>query len=62
MSESDFVLFKLQQMQKVDPVVLDLLVTRFMELDKDGTRYLEIGREIPSAEQVSAGTQAWGTA
>jgi hypothetical protein len=51
-SEADYVLFKLQQMQKVDPEVMDRLITRFHTLDVDDTRYLEIGREIPSSDQV----------
>ena len=46
------VLFKLHQMQKVDPLVLDRLVTRFQSLDTDGGRFLECGKEIPSAAQV----------
>lgn len=51
-TEADFVLFKLQQMQRVDPLVLDRLITRFKALDADGGRYLEAGREVPSAAQV----------
>ena len=35
-TEADFVLFKLQQMQRVDPLVLDRLITRFKALDVDG--------------------------
>jgi hypothetical protein len=49
LSESEFVLFKLQQMQKVDAVILDRLVDRFHALDKDGSGFLTIGIEIPSA-------------
>lgn len=32
-TEADYVLFKLQQMQKVDLQTLDILIDRFEELD-----------------------------
>jgi len=52
-SESEYVLFKLQQMQKVDLVMLDRLVDRYHALDVDNTGYLTVGVEIPSAKQVA---------
>ena len=45
-------LFKLQQMQKVDVDMLDRLLDRFAELDEEGEGALDIGTDVPSAEQV----------
>jgi len=51
-TEADFVLFKLQQMQRVDPLVLDRLIDRFDQLDADKTGAVDIGKEVPSRLQV----------
>jgi hypothetical protein len=51
-SQSDFILFKLQQMQKLDYQMLDRLIDRYHELDIDGNGYLTVGDEIPSGSQV----------
>lgn len=49
------ILFKLQQLQKLDTATLSRLVDRFAELDGGGAKgELMIGQEIPSAEQVKA--------
>jgi hypothetical protein len=48
------VLFKLIQMQKVDADMLDQLIDRFEELDVEGEGCLDIGFDIPSADQVVA--------
>lgn len=48
----DYILFKLQQMQKVDESTLQQLAARFDELDENGNSVLCIGEEIPSAQQV----------
>ena len=52
MSEAQFVVFKLLQMQLVDWSVLDLLIDRFRELDVNKNGFLEIGVDVPSAAQV----------
>jgi hypothetical protein len=51
-SEADYVLFKLQQMQKVDASMMDVLIDRYHDLDVDGEGALDVGIDIPSAEQV----------
>ena len=51
---SPAVLFKLQQMQRVDDAVLARLARRFDELDTEGNGVLTIGVEVPSARQVAA--------
>lgn len=51
-SESDFILFKLQQMQKLDPVLVDRISQRFGQLS-DGRDRLIVGSDVPSAEQVA---------
>jgi hypothetical protein len=45
-------IFKLQQLQKVDSGLLDRLINRFSEIDTEKNGYLLVGRDIPSAEQV----------
>jgi len=52
-SESDYILFKLRQLQLVDDRLLDMLGNRFDELDVKEDGFLTIGVEIPSAEQVA---------
>jgi len=52
-SETDYVLFKLMQMQKVDERTLLRLARRFTELDVLKRRYLVIGQHVPSREQVA---------
>jgi len=49
--ESDFVLFKLLQLQKVHTRTLEKLIRRFDELDVDNKGYLQVGVDIPSEEQ-----------
>jgi hypothetical protein len=51
-TEADYVLFKLQQMQKVDAEMLDVLIDRFEEIDENANGWLDIGIDVPSAEQV----------
>ena len=51
--QSDYVLFKLQQMMAVDVDILNRLIKRFDELDVDRSRLLRVGEEIPSAEMVA---------
>jgi len=50
--EADYILFKLQQMQKVDAAMLKTLMERFEEIDimEDGS--LDVGVDVPSAQQV----------
>lgn len=50
-SEAEYVLFKLQQMQKVDPDLLNQLSNRFLVLSKGGAR-LKVGIDVPSKDQV----------
>ena len=52
-TEADYVLFKLQQLMKVDAAMLDTLIDRFEELDDNSNGWLDIGIEVPSAEQVA---------
>ena len=52
-TEADYVLFKLMQMMKVDADVLDMLINRFEEIDDNGNGWLDIGIDVPSAEQVA---------
>jgi len=52
LAQSDYVLFKLQQMQAVDVDMLHRLCNRFHQLDEDRTGFLTIGKNIPSAQQV----------
>jgi len=52
-TEADYVLFKLMQMMKVDADVLDMLIDRFEEIDDNGNGWLDIGIDVPSAEQVA---------
>ena len=51
-TETDYLLFKLLQLQKVDVAVLEKLVDRYHALDVDNSGTLEIGLEVPSAAQV----------
>jgi hypothetical protein len=51
--QSDYVLFKLQQMMAVDVDILNRLTKRFEELDVDHSRLLRVGEEVPSSEMVS---------
>lgn len=53
LTEADYVLFKLQQMLKVDAVMLDRLLTRFDELDDDKSGSLDVGEEIPAPEHIA---------
>eukprot|EP00614_Pseudopedinella_elastica_P004068 CAMPEP_0172589832 /NCGR_PEP_ID=MMETSP1068-20121228/8397_1 /TAXON_ID=35684 /ORGANISM="Pseudopedinella elastica, Strain CCMP716" /LENGTH=972 /DNA_ID=CAMNT_0013385485 /DNA_START=130 /DNA_END=3048 /DNA_ORIENTATION=+ len=51
-SEADYVLFKLQQMQRVDAVMLDRLARHFHRLDLRADGYLDVGVDVPDAGQV----------
>jgi len=51
-SESDFCLFKLQQMQKVDVDMLNRLQDRFDELDEEGNAFLRLRVDVPDKDQV----------
>ena len=51
--QSDYVLFKLQQMMAVDVDILNRLTKRFEELDEDFSRLLSVGKEVASAEMVA---------
>ena len=51
-TEADYVLFKLHQMQLVDKDLEAEISKRFLELDKDLNGYIDVGVEIPSAAQV----------
>mmetsp|Transcript_62048 Transcript_62048/g.140355 ORF Transcript_62048/g.140355 Transcript_62048/m.140355 type:complete len:875 (+) Transcript_62048:119-2743(+) len=50
--QSDYLLFKLLQMQELDVGMLSRLTERFSELDEGRHGYLIIGVEIPSATMV----------
>jgi len=52
-TEADFVLFKLLEMQAVDAKVLDRVYARYKKLDASGNGLLEVGTEVPSAAQVA---------
>jgi len=52
LTEADYVLFKLQQMMKVDAGMLDTLCDRFEELDLNANGWLDVGVDVPSAAQV----------
>ena len=64
MSEADYVLFKLTQMQMVDEPLMRRLALRFSQLDLRKQRVLVVGVNVPSAEQVGAWVPArclvWG--
>jgi len=49
----EYLLYKLQELQMVDKKILDLLSARFDELDDNNSLSLEVGVDIPSAEQVA---------
>jgi len=51
-TEADYIVFKLLQMQKVDMGLLAKLQKRFDEINTDGSGVLNIGEEVPSAAQV----------
>jgi hypothetical protein len=51
-TQADYVLFKLQQLQMLDDGTLRRLTNRFSELDVEKRRLLIIGQHVPSAEQV----------
>ena len=53
------VLFKLQQLQRLDHDVLLRLTCRFSELDVEKKGFLEIGKNVPSASQVGPGAVLW---
>jgi hypothetical protein len=49
--ESEFVLFKLLQLQKVDTVTLERLIQKFDSLDVEKKGFLHIGVDVPHAIQ-----------
>jgi hypothetical protein len=51
-SEAEYVIFKLRQMQAVDADVLNMLMDHFEELDINNTKSLIIGVNIPSKDQL----------
>jgi hypothetical protein len=51
-SEAEFIMFKLQQMQKVDTDLLNRLIDRFEQMDNDNNRMLIVGLHIPNPKQV----------
>lgn len=53
-SETDYVLFKLHQLQKIDKRIERELVSRFQALDVGGEGFLDLGVDVPSAAQVQA--------
>ena len=53
------VLFKLQQLQRLDHDVLLRLTCRFSELDVEKKGFLEIGKNVLSASQVGPGAVLW---
>lgn len=54
LTEADYVLFKLQQLQKVDAFMLDMLIDRFEEVDENANGWLEVGIDVPGPVQVEA--------
>jgi len=60
-STTEYLLFKLQELQMVDHKILDILSARFDEIDGDNNLALIVGTDIPSAEQVAQLTEevAW---
>ena len=54
-SEAEYVLFKLQQLGKVDPAAILELSDRFSELDSDGNGFLDVGKEVPRAPEAENG-------
>eukprot|EP00613_Pedinella_sp_CCMP2098_P046104 CAMPEP_0171826582 /NCGR_PEP_ID=MMETSP0992-20121227/6157_1 /TAXON_ID=483369 /ORGANISM="non described non described, Strain CCMP2098" /LENGTH=869 /DNA_ID=CAMNT_0012441609 /DNA_START=320 /DNA_END=2929 /DNA_ORIENTATION=- len=52
-TESDYVLFQLQQLQMVSQTSLDNLVDRFCELDLRDDGYLDVGVDLPSVSQIT---------
>ncbi len=52
-SEADFILFKMHQLQLVDEELKERLMKRFEELDIFGSGGLRIGFEIPNKQQVA---------
>lgn len=53
LSEADYVLFKLIQMQKVDDDVVERLIDCFFKIDTEGSGSLVLGVEAPNREQVA---------
>lgn len=51
-TQADFLMFRLQELRKVNDHLLSKLVSKFGDLDFDLTGVLKIGAHVPSAEQV----------
>ena len=51
-TEADYCIFKLQQLQKCDDEMLNQLIDRFVELDVHRKGSLVLGVEIPNVDQV----------
>jgi len=60
-SVPEYLLFKLQELQMVDKNIVDILRARFNELDRNSNLALDVGVDVPSAEQVInlRGEVAW---
>jgi len=52
-TEADYILFKLLQLQAVNEVIVEKLIDRFIELDSKNTNTLVLGVEVPNKEQVA---------
>lgn len=52
-SESEFILFKLQQLRKVDTAALQLISEQFKRIDADGSGFIEIGEEVAASFRTS---------
>mmetsp|Transcript_59988 Transcript_59988/g.120395 ORF Transcript_59988/g.120395 Transcript_59988/m.120395 type:complete len:809 (-) Transcript_59988:91-2517(-) len=51
-TETDYVMFKLHQLQKINRTIENELVKRFKVLDLGGEGFLDVGIDIPSAAQL----------
>eukprot|EP00613_Pedinella_sp_CCMP2098_P044500 CAMPEP_0171779476 /NCGR_PEP_ID=MMETSP0991-20121206/59033_1 /TAXON_ID=483369 /ORGANISM="non described non described, Strain CCMP2098" /LENGTH=826 /DNA_ID=CAMNT_0012386655 /DNA_START=314 /DNA_END=2795 /DNA_ORIENTATION=- len=51
-SQSEYVLFKLRQLNDIDDVIIQRLTVRFTELDLENKGMLKIGLHVPNAQQV----------
>eukprot|EP00615_Pteridomonas_danica_P000440 CAMPEP_0114366096 /NCGR_PEP_ID=MMETSP0101-20121206/28973_1 /TAXON_ID=38822 ORGANISM="Pteridomonas danica, Strain PT" /NCGR_SAMPLE_ID=MMETSP0101 /ASSEMBLY_ACC=CAM_ASM_000211 /LENGTH=897 /DNA_ID=CAMNT_0001514893 /DNA_START=224 /DNA_END=2914 /DNA_ORIENTATION=+ len=51
-TEAEYIIFKLQQMQRLDTKLLNRLMDQFDEIDFDNTRMLLIGVHIPNEAQT----------
>lgn len=54
LDEPDYILYKLQQMQKLDKDMLDRMIDLFEELDTSHSGFLRVGVDVPSRSQQEA--------